>query len=278
MKRKVLALILAVTMFAGMSITSYANGNATVSFTADKKLEYSNVTPGENGTVNLGSAFENVAPGETKSQTITLFNENERTADFYMSTEVLDSLEKGKDAAKGAGYDIILSIKHNAEETVLYDSAVGGYKVTDSEETASATGIDAMNTTLGKDANNDKEADHILVATLPKGDTADVVLSIAFDGEAMDNNAQGVDYSLTDGQIAFDFKVAYEEPSGEVIIREVSEDGEVTYIKKVVNIIENAVPLGAVATGDGAMLGLAVLVLAAGACLVVFGRKRKVEE
>ena len=274
MKRKVLALILAVTMFAGMSITSFANGNATVSFTADKKLEYSNVTPGENGTVNLGSAFENVAPGETKSQTITLYNENERTADFYMSTEVLDSLEKGKDAAKGAGYDIKLT----AGETVLYDSTVGGYKGADGEETASATGIDAMNATLGKDLDDDKEADYILVATLPKGKTADVVLSIAFDGEAMDNNSQGVDYSLTDGQIAFDFKVAYEEPSGEVIIREVSEDGEVTYIKKVVNIIENAVPLGAVATGDGAMLGLAVLVLATGACLVIFGRKKKVEE
>lgn len=274
MKRKVLALGLAIMMFCATGITSFANGNATVSFTKDKELIYSNVTADENGNVNLGSAFENVAPGETKSQTITLVNENERTADFYISTEVVDALEAGKEAARGAGYEIKLT----AGETTLYDSAVGGYKGIDGAEAASATGIDGMNATLGKDEDNDGEADYILVATLPQGKSTDVVLSIAFDGEAMDNNAAGVDYSLTDGQISFDFKVAYEDPSGEVIIREVSEDGEVTYIKKVVNIIENAVPLGAVATGDGAMLGLAVLVLAAGACLIIFGRKKKVEE
>lgn len=262
MKRKVLALGLAITMFCAMGITAFADGNATVSFTGDKKLEYSNVGTAEGGSVSLGS-FNNVAPGETITQTITVRNDNERTADFYISAEAVKALESG--AAKGAGYDITLK----AGETTLYDSTLGGYSGTSADD-ASTTGIGGMNESL---------KDYILFATLKNGETANVVLTIKLDGEAMDNTAGGVDYSSTAGQLAFDFQVGYEDPTGQtVIVREVGEDGQVTYVRKVVEIIENAVPLGAVATGDGAMLGLAAVVLLIGASLVVLGRKKKVEE
>ena len=106
MRRKVLALGLAITMFCAMGITAFADGDATVSFTGDKKLEYSNVGTAEGGGVSLGS-FDNVAPGETITQTITVRNDNERTADFYISAEAVKALETG--AAKGAGYDILLT-------------------------------------------------------------------------------------------------------------------------------------------------------------------------
>lgn len=264
MKKRVLALGLAMAVFFATGIITLANGNATVSFTADKTLEYSNVTV-EDGSVKLGNTFENVAPGETRQQTITVKNNNERTADFYISAEALRALEAGKDAAKGAGYDITLK----AGDTTLYDSTLGGYQGTDADS-ASTTGIGGMNDAL---------KDYILFATLKNGEAADVVLTIRFDGEAMDNNAADVDYSATMGQIAFGFRVGYEDPTGQtVIVREVTEDGQVRYIRKVVEITENAVPLGAVATGDGAMLGIAALILVAGVCLVVFGRKKKVEE
>lgn len=262
MKRKVLALGLAMAMFFATGITTLANGNATVSFTADKTLEYSNVTV-EDGNVKLGDAFENVAPGETRQQTITVKNNNERTADFYISAEAVKALESG--AAKGAGYDITLK----AGDTTLYDSTLGGYQGTDADA-ASTTGIGGMNDSL---------KDYILFATLKKGESADVVLTIRFDGEAMDNNAADVDYSLTEGQVAFGFQVGYEDPTGQtVIVREVGEGGQVKYVRKVVEIIENAVPLGAVATGDGAMVGLAAVVLLVGASMVILGRKKKVEE
>lgn len=264
MKRKVLALGLAMAMFFATGITTLANGNATVSFTSDKTLEYSNVTV-EEGNVKLGNAFENVAPGETRQQTITVTNSNERTADFYISAEAVKALEASKDAAKGAGYDIILK----AGDTTLYDSTLGGYQGTDADA-ASTTGIGGMNDSL---------KDYILFATLKNGESTDVVLTIRFDGEAMDNNAAGVDYSFTEGQLAFGFQVGYEDPTGQtVIVREVGEGGQVKYVRKVVEIIENAVPLGAVATGDGAMVGLAAVVLLVGASMVILGRKKKVEE
>lgn len=260
MKKKLFGMMLAAMVFSVSVIPVYADTGAAVTFTQDKKLEYSGVTSDADG-VNLGAAFENVAPGESRSQTITVKNENTRTADFYMSAEAVKALENGAAAAKGAGYEIRLT----AGDAVLYDSTLGGYK----NAVASESGIEGMNDAL---------EDSILIATLKQGESVNVVLSIAFDGEAMDNTSV-IDYSLTNGQLAFEFQVGYEDPTGTtVIVREVSEDGQVRYVKKIVEILENGVPLGAVATGDGAMIGIAVLVLAAGIFMVIAGKKKSREE
>lgn len=262
MKKKIVALVMSLTVFATTGMTTYAAENATVSFTPDNKLEYSGVMA-EGGEVNLGSAFEGVAPGETRTQTITVKNDNKRTADFYMSAETVKALEEETASARGAGYDIKLTVG----STTLYDSTVGGYKA---DSTASAEGIGGMNDAL---------KDYVLIGTLKNGQSLDVVLQIAFDGEAMDNTS-AIDYSLTNGKLAFDFQVGYEDPSGStVIIKEVTEGGAVKYVKKVVQILDEEVPLlGAVKTGDEAMIGIAVIVLAAGAVMMIFGKKKKVEE
>lgn len=240
-----------------------AAGGATVSFTENKKLEYSNVST-EGKYVNLGSAFEGVAPGESRSQTITIQNNYKKTADFYMSTEVVEALESNTTKARGAGYEIKLT----AGDAVLYDSKAGGYSST-KDSSASSAGIAKMNDTLDG---------YVLIATLKKGETSDVVLNIAFDGEAMDNTT-AIDYSWAEGQLAFEFKVGYEEPTGTTTVyKEITKKGENKYVNNLVNIIENAVPLAAVATGDASMIGLAVVVLFAGVAFVTVGRKKRKEE
>lgn len=262
MRKNIWAFGLAITLFTASGVTTYAAPGATVSFTEGNTLEYGGGAEVKDGEMNLGSAFENVAPGETKEQVITIKNENNHTADFYLSAEAVKELEKGKATAKGAGYDIVLK----AGDSVLYDSTVGGYNA---GKNASTTGIAGMNGAL---------EDYILFATLKKGESANVVLSIKFDGEAMDNTS-AIDYSSTMGKIAFDFLAGYEDPTGKVVIvREVTEDGGVRYVRKVVEILENGVPLGAAATGDGAMIGIATVVLVAGVVLIGIGKKRKVGE
>lgn len=247
MKKSILAFGMALVTSFMLGITSYADNGATVRFTENNTLEYSGATVID-GEVNLGAAFENVAPGETRTQTITLKNENGKTADFYMSAEVVKALETNAAAAKGAGYDITLKVG----DTVLYDSTVGGYTAS---ETASTTGMDGMNSAL---------EDYILVATMEQGEAKDVVLSITFDGEAMDNTS-AVDYSLTDGKLAFDFKVGYDEPTRTTVVQYEQKE-------EVIKILET------VRTGDEAMIGIAIAVFVAGAVLIVLGRKKKVEE
>lgn len=264
MKKSILAIGMAITVFLASGFTTYADTSATVSFTSDKKLVYSGVTV-ENGQVNLGSAFENVAPGETRTQTIVVKNENKHTADFYMSTEIIKALEDGSDTAKGAGYEIVLK----AGDNTLYDSTLGGYAA---NEAASKTGIGSMNAELG---------DNVLIATLKKGESTDVVLQIAFDGEAMDNTAEN-DYSLTSGQLAFDFLVSYDDAEAPVSNKKTGSNTTPTSntkpgVNHTVTIVDEGVPLSAVKTGDESMIGVTVAVLVAGVVLLMLGRKKKEE-
>lgn len=260
----VTSVALALMMTGGSVMPVRAAANATLTFTDGQNLEYTGTTANDDGSINLGNSFQKVAPGETREETITLKNDNNRTVDFYMSTEVLQTLEDAGKAA-GAGYDISLM----AGGTSIYNSTLGGYSADGS--TSSTTGIGEINEEL---------KGNILVATLSAGQSADVVLTIGFDGEAMDNNSQGVDYSNTLGKIAFDFTAGYEDPTG--ITREykyVTRSGKTNYIRRVVEIIEERTPLAAVATGDGAMLGVAAAVLAAGVFLIfAAGRRKKAEE
>ncbi len=258
MSKRFFAVILMMTALAGTSITASAEG-ATLTFTGEKELVYSGVTT-NGGEVDLGAAFEGVAPGETRTQTITLFNANGQTADFYMSTSVLQALEESREQAAGAGYDVVLT----AAGIELYNSRLGGYGAEDAD--GSREGLKALNDSA---LNGD-----VLVATLGRGESAEVTLQIHFDGEAMDGSGGAADYSDTMGKVSFDFKVGYQDATG--VIREdrvVTEKGETKYVTR---IVEERLPLAA-KTGDGAMIFGGLAVLAAGIVLFALTGKKRAE-
>lgn len=257
MERKILTIITLVFTVMMTPLTVAASEAATLTFTQGKKLVYSNVS--ETGSnVSLGTAFEGVAPGETRTQTITLKNENKKTVDFYMSTQVLQALEESRETAAGAGYDIILTA--NGKE--LYNSVLGGYTASDSS--GSKDGL--------KEINDSILTDDVLVATLAKGKTADIILQISFDGEAMDNTS-AIDYSNALAKVSFDFKVSYENSKTVVTDKIIVQKGDTRYVTKTV---EQKIPL-AVKTGDTAMIFSGVVVLMAGIALFFFTSKKKTE-
>lgn len=258
MKKSILALGTALMLWHGSVMPMQAADTAVVTFTEDDTLEYENVE--EDGNyVNFGSVFEGVAAGETRTQTILIQNENEKTADFYMRAEVVKGLETGTDTAKGAGYEMKLM----AGENVLYDSMLGGYGT---DKSASTSGIEKMNEVL---------EDDIFIATLKSGESMQVTLSITFDGEAMDNTTD-VDYSWTNGQLVFEFKAGYEDPTGiSTVYKTVTKTSQTNYIKELIKIFEDSSLLTPVKTGDTSMIGLAVAVLVAGILFVIFGKRKK---
>lgn len=263
MKKKFLLFGLIAVVTFGNVLTANAQGSAsaTVTFGTDNKLVFEGTEGGK-----LGTSFEGIAPGETATQTITMKNENKKTVDFYMDASALQALEDGKAAAKGAGYEIRLYV---GDET-LYDSTAGGY-ASDSAD-GSTEGIKAMN--------EGALEGYVLVATLAQGQTKDMNLSIYFDGEAMDNDSAGIDYSDAFGQLGFTFQVAYEDPQGPTVVtKTITKTGETKIVKRLVEIIEEKIPLSAVATGDNALIGAGAAVLVVGIILIVVaGRKKKVEE
>lgn len=262
MKKKTMIWTMAAAMVCAMGLNAYA-ADSSVTFTEAEKLEYSGTLgSGEEGVI-LGS-FDQVAPGDTVTQTITLKNTNELTVDFYMSARTLTALEEAVaegQTAGGAAYEITLT----AGETSLYDSSAGGYL---SEERADGVGLKKMNDALGE---------YILVGTLAKEQALDIRMMITFDGEAMDNTQGGIDYSNTLGKIAFDFMVSYEEPAGPTIVYNDVERTEAPTV--ITRIMDQLVPLASVQTGDAALTGGAAVILIAGIVLIVLScRKKKVEE
>ncbi|MBR0404834.1 MAG: hypothetical protein IJI68_06480 [Eggerthellaceae bacterium] len=126
-------------------------------------------------------------PGDDITFTVTLNHENEKTADWYMSNEVIKSLEAGK--AEGSAYEYLLTYSgasSNASRT-LYDSqAVGGDNTSGLKEATEAGGLE----------------DFFFLENLSKGKSATVTLKVTLDGET-----EGNDYFDTIARLKMQFGV-----------------------------------------------------------------------
>lgn len=120
-----------------------------------------------------GSWADNVSqlqPGDDITLSIEVRQTNDTAADWYLSNEVLKSLEDGD--ATGSAYGYKLSYEGPSNSRTLFESqSVGG------------SGL----TTKGlADATNAMD-DYFYLGTLSKGETAKVTLNVALDGETEGN-------------------------------------------------------------------------------------------
>lgn len=119
--------------------------------------------------------FEDMQPGETRSVTVRLKNDNNSTMDFFMSTEILDNIaEKGN---KDAVYD---------------------FSISRDNDTFFATVIGASGNTIGEEYLTDDN--NIKLATLAKGEESLVTISLSLDGDSTENT-----YMNQEGQIKLRF-------------------------------------------------------------------------
>ena len=108
-------------------------------------------------------------PGDDITLTIEMRQTNDSSADWYLSNQVLKSLESGD--AKGSAYGYTLSYEGPSNSRTLYTSkSVGGQ--------GSAEGL--------AEATNAMD-DYFFLGTLSKGETAKVTLNVALDGETEGN-------------------------------------------------------------------------------------------
>ena len=119
-----------------------------------------------------------IQPGDSVAFNISLENPSEYTTDWYMTNEVLSSLEDSQRVAAGGGYTYILTYTdHEGTETVLYDSEnVGGEKATDAGE--------------GLHEATDNLDEFFYLDTLAPGQAGSVDLVVALDGETQGNAYQ----------------------------------------------------------------------------------------
>lgn len=197
--KKILNRILPPVMIAAMlvsvmSISAFAElvpaaNNWSVSFTTDKKMVSTFKT------AEMDDQIYGLQPGDYTDITLNLKNDNETTTDWYMTNQVLKSLEDTRDSdtgLAGGAYTYILTYKGNqagSEERVLFSSeTVGGENVSQAGE--------------GLHEATDALKDWIYLDTLKKGEGGTLNLRVALDGET-----QGNDYQDTLAELQMNFAV-----------------------------------------------------------------------
>lgn len=205
-------------------------------------------------------AFLNMAPGDERTVSVEILNQNRHNAWFYISAKTIDELEEiGK--SYGGAYDFsVRAGKSVSDSNEIFRKSAGGY-----------------NTNLEADKKGLSEITELenykYIAKLAPEEKINIYISLALDGEGMDSNEK-VDYSNANGSLELSFGAYYEEDGKAVTVTEHKEAPKTPVITKMIEPVVKAVR--SVKTGDLQVAGTAVGLLVAGGICVLFGfRKRK---
>lgn len=250
MRKKILCLAAAAMLTAGTSVTAYAEqivGDQSWVVEFDGEKMDSNFDASA-----LSSEVYKLLPGDTMKLQVGVKNSSEGETDWYMTNEILQSLEESQSVAEGGAYIYELTyVDHTNTETVLYSSeTVGGE--------GSGEGFHQATDSL---------EDYFYLDHLKKGESGTVHLTVALDGET-----QGNGYQDTLAKLQMNFAV--EKVTAQVEYRP-GDPVRVTETQKVVR--------SAPKTGDPTkLIGICAVAMVSGVVLLVVAiviiKKRKERE
>ncbi|MBR5637791.1 MAG: hypothetical protein IKW81_12755 [Pseudobutyrivibrio sp.] len=176
MKIRKINIVLALTLVVVGLIVPEITADAKVHDSVTWDVTYDGSQLESNYDVSSLEAKENilkVMPGDTITYEATYHNNSGASADFYLNTDIIDSLEDGNDASGGA-YTFELSYKLGGAETYIYkdDTVAGLHQVKDKIEKDLA----------------DEDKTFFKVGTLSNGDEGVVVLKVILDGNTQDSS------------------------------------------------------------------------------------------
>ncbi|MBD5486713.1 MAG: hypothetical protein HDR18_14540 [Lachnospiraceae bacterium] len=269
MKNRLISLCLTLLLIGGISLPvhaeTYQGGSGwRVAFTNGKRLE-SNFR-----TADLDEAVSGLQPGDNIIFTLQLQNDYSESTDWWMTNEVLHSLEdtSANSNTHGGAYTYVLTYTDKAGEAVtLFSSeSVGGDVISGAGE--------------GLHEATDAMEDYFYLDTLSTGQRGTVTLEIALDGET-----QGNDYQDTLADLQMNFAVEINSSGNRVRrLREMNKDfslrklmnGEYDFGSSII-ALSNIVK-----TGDVAHLMLYVVLMAVSGIgillLAIYSMKQKRKE
>ena len=141
-------------------------------------------------TEALYSRLNKLQPGDDVTFFINLRNDYAKGSNWYMTSEIIDSLEEG--TASGGGYTYQLQYINNTDSTksrLLYDSeTVGGDP--NSGQAQSEQGLREVNQAIKEDYKSNDGVSYFYLDNLSRGQGGQIVLKIALDGETQGNRYQ----------------------------------------------------------------------------------------
>ena len=197
MKKILLPVMIAVVLMLAMTVTAMAElvpplKDYNVKFTSKEEMVSSFKTE------DMYNQFAGMQPGDNTDIAISLKNEHEQTTDWYMTNEVLKTLEDTREAAalSGGAYTYKLTYKNSktGEEKTLFSSeTVGGENVSEAGE--------------GLHEATDALDEWFYLDTLKNDEGGILTLHVELDGET-----QGNDYQDTLAELQMQFAVELREP------------------------------------------------------------------
>lgn len=242
MKKKVFGMVALFGMLLGSVNTGAAETPAVV-LTAQDEITYENCTDNR-----FGDTFEGMAPGDERTQTIQIVNENSHEAAFFLSQKTVEALEEANQAAGGA-YTLKISVGESEESAEsLIDIMAGGYTDADRASTEGLAEITELQ-------------DYTYLVQLASGKSTNLYLTLSLNGEGMDSTTN-VDYTNAVAKLQFQFRAYYKDEATPTVITEITDE---------------KVPLFSfVKTGDATNIALFAGILLAGvAVLLTAWAKRK---
>lgn len=201
MKKKILSLLLAAGLTVSMPAaaygeTSHGSKGWNVTFTEDKKMQSSFKSS------DLDDVIYGMQPGDNAVLKMKLKNKNSASTDWYMTNEILYSLEdrSANSGTSGGAYAYRLAYTDkDGRETVLFDSdTVGG-----EGENGAGEGLKQAADALGN------KGQYLYLDTLAKGEGGSITLKVELDGETQGNDYQN---TLADLQMKFAVELAADNP------------------------------------------------------------------
>ena len=151
--------------------------------------------------VEMTEEILNIQPGDSITLQVNLKNDVDHKADWYMTNEVLQTLEDSNNSAEGGAYTYILTYHApDGAQTVLYSSEVVG-----GENAGSQTNEGLHQATAGLE-------NYFFLDRLTNRESAYITLYVQLDGET-----QGNSYQDTLARLKMNFAV--EKVAGPIVVQ-----------------------------------------------------------
>lgn len=252
MKKKILSLALTFAMLSAVPMSVSAE---TLSGGDDWSVSFSGSGMESNFTsADLDEVIYDMQPGDTATFQVALINEHSKEADWYMSNDIVISMEDSMEASGGAYEYLLTYTDADGEETTIYSSeTVGG------EDTTGGAGLHKVSDALGE---------WFYLSRLAGGASGTVNLEVKLDGETIGN-----DYQNKLAELAMQF-AAEEAAEDEIVTNRVP--GKDITIHKEVTVGKDAETVKIAKTGDdvNVMLYVSVTALAAGMVILILVLRR----
>ena len=195
--KRIFCFVMIAALFLCGTVPAFAEesigGDWYVHFTPNAKMDSNFTAVRSNGSSGktMSEAMSELQPGDKATFYMELKNEHVEDTDWYMTNEVLQTLEDAVDVAEGGAYGYVLTYVHpNGQREELYSSYnVGG----EDKTVADREGLREATSSL---------EEWFYLDTLKKNDVGQIILEVELEGET-----QGNKYQDTMAQLQMNFAV-----------------------------------------------------------------------